>query len=760
MESGQRNISDDGELRTCNAVRPAPCESNKKPLGRSCTSLSHSVGTRLGRALHVSGWLTLVAVLLLTGITVYLAFADATTYRMLLPIEVLGENGTTVCTTAALQFQQAELVHSLWLQINGLRYSNQGSVQLNSSSWMPLNNDNVTIIEPGSSFGGVGGGFATLGMTLVLPRNTVVAGPNTVCFRFNQTDGIASGYRVLAWNFLTVAGEKVLPLEDFTEDSPETWTPPLPDVASILTGRKLWETASLTASSLPDSQRIQAHCADCHTQDGRDLKYFNFSNNSIIARSRFHGLSTVEGEQIASYIRSLPFPNPGRPWNPPYQPGPGLDEQPVSSWAAGAGLRWVMDKDTDALPYLFSHSSTQANKTTSSVSLNAPNIRELVRQITPDIFRPDGNLSPRQVPIALQLPDWSEWLPRIHPKDAWGPAFMQSEFAQLYMAEAHPESKSDARRKPPLRTLLLATQGSDSDLRPVVAAFAQWSRARRAFLKHFVKSSNIWSPTFTDKVYSTQLWQLVKTWEMTQEFGLEGRGRGVSGLTADSRSWFNTVPAETAPSAAHIPDGPAGVGGSALTNEYFTMSWYELQILLNSGNHQHRDRSPVDWVYVIGRFRDLEMQTHQPEPTRLLVAVIKALQSTDPRLGPEDLHQGWRPEQNIDPRIMISPNWAPVFKPLPVEVHRAVTASLLTAWLDKTLQYSIAKYLPLGLPPQSYSPSTYGDISGGNVWEASRQFRGQGVPADLVERLELWGVAYTDRAARIQYEGRSSSGKR
>jgi len=56
-----------------------------------------------------------------------------------------------------------------------------------------------------------------------------------------------------------------------------------------------------------------------------------------------------------------------------------------------------------------------------------------------------------------------------------------------------------------------------------------------------------------------------------------------------------------------------------------------------------------------GRFLDLYEQTHQPEPARLLVSVIKALQSTDPRLSPDDLSQGWQPDQNIDPRIMISP---------------------------------------------------------------------------------------------------------
>jgi hypothetical protein len=160
----------------------------------------------------------------------------------------------------------------------------------------------------------------------------------------------------------------------------------------------------------------------------------------------------------------------------------------------------------------------------------------------------------------------------------------------------------------------------------------------------------------------------------------------------------------------------------------------------------------VAWVYLIGGFLDLYGQTHQPEPTRLLVAVIKALQSTDPHLGPDDLKRGWRPDENIDPRIMISPVWAPIFKPLPVEVHQALTTSLLAAWMDKNLQYPIEKHLPIGLPRRSYTqPRAYGDISGGKVWEAAKQFHDAGVPTELVQRLQHWGSAYADRAARLQY---------
>ena len=94
-----------------------------------------------------------------------------------------------------------------------------------------------------------------------------------------------------------------------------------------------------------------------------------------------------------------------------------------------------------------------------------------------------------------------------------------------------------------------------------------------------------------------------------------------------------------------------------------------------------------------------------------------------------------------------------MFAPLPAEVRRALTNALLSAWMDKNLQYPLAQYLPVqGGLQQSYTPSPgYGDMSGGNVWEAAAKFREAGVGPPLVERLRLWGAAYIDRAARLQY---------
>ncbi len=669
---------------------------------------------------------------------------------MVLPIEVLGADGTVVSRTVTLPAGQAEPVRSLWLQIHGLRYADQASVQVNTSAWIPLNNNTVTIAEPGRTYGGIGGGFATLVMTLALPDGTVVGGDNTIRFRFNHTDGFVSSYRVLAWNFLNAEGKKILPANDFVEDAPESWTPPLPDAASIQAGKELWHSASLAASSLPNSPTIQAHCADCHAQDGRDLKYFNFSNASIIARARFHGLSELQSEQIASYIRSLPLPNPGRPWNPPYQPGPGLDEQPVSNWAAGAGLAWVLDQDTDALPYLIGQ---HGEKHVSAVKSGGEGFQPRC-PCGADYVR--TSFAPTATSMLMKFPSPCNfrtgtngclaYIPRTHggqlsARASSPPCTME----RLRRARAREERSRRCARSWPRRKLRITT-------------FARWLPPSRNGLKPGAPSSDGLakqkqrSPELTNKVYSAQLWQLVKTWEMMQEFGLEARGRDLFGATADSRTWCNTVPGDAAPAAAHIPNGPAGVGGSALTNEYLTSAWYELQIILNSGNHQHREREPVDWVYVIAGFLDLQAQTHQPEPARLLVAVTKALQSSDPRLGPDNIKQGWRPNDNIDPRIMISPVWAPIFKPLPVEVHQALTTSMLAAWMDKNLEYPITKHLPVGVPRRPYTqPGYYGDISGGNVWQSAKQFRDAGVPPALVQTLQQWGAAYADRAARIQY---------
>jgi len=217
---------------------------------------------------------------------------------------------------------------------------------------------------------------------------------------------------------------------------------------------------------------------DCHAQDGRDLKYFNYSNFSIRARSVFHGLDRGAGRSDRELLRSLNIPNPGRPWNPPYQPGPGLDSQPVGNWAAGAGLDAVLDSDAAMLPYV------------------APTL-------TPADFNPAGDFSIRETPIAFQLPAWNRWLPKVHPVDVWGDTFTHSTLFTAYQQLRSKLVPGDANAYGGQKYLL-----------------ADWMQYKNDF-KSIIPNPDFTTSTGATQIYSLSLWQLVKLWELNQEFALE-----------------------------------------------------------------------------------------------------------------------------------------------------------------------------------------------------------------------------------------------
>jgi cytochrome c553 len=397
-----------------------------------------------------------------------------------LPVEIMGPEGSVAAVIVDIPQGSARQVKSLWLQVHGLEYPDLASVRVNYGKWVSLNNQSVSVAQPGLGYGGVGGAFATLKVTLTLAPGTVVDGANRIEFRFNRTNGVVSGFRVLAFNFLQLDGERVLPPQAFIAEDPEQWRPPLMEQKTIAEGKRLWQSAPLRASSLAGAPAIRAHCADCHARDGRDLKYFNYSNLSIIARSQFHGLSEQEGKEIASYIRALDAPHPGRPWNPPYQPGPGMETRSGAELAAGAGLAWVLDEDSHTLRSLFGEHDAAV--------------------VPAATFAPDGDLKLREIPIAFQMPDWNHWLPQVHPLDAWGKKFADSQFNHMYAA-----SSGGAKFR-------------ESD-RP--SFFDMWLKARSKFLNPpRMSDAARWSPVLAQSLYATLLWQLVKTWEISHLYGL------------------------------------------------------------------------------------------------------------------------------------------------------------------------------------------------------------------------------------------------
>jgi hypothetical protein len=635
------------------------------------------------------------------------ATGTPTTTTITLPVEVMGPDGTTASVSFSLPESSSLSGASLWLKIHGLKYDSEASVQVNNSAWLPLSTGNVTLLGNAAAFGGIGGGFRTLQMNVNVPPGALVAGTNTITFRFNATNGVTSGFRVLGFN-VAVGGNNLLPASLFVLDDPSTWQPPSTSTSDITAGETLWRGASLT---VPGVGAIQARCADCHAQDGRDLKYFNYSNNSIEARAAFHGLTAQQGAQIASYIRSLNQPSPGRPWNPPYQPGPGLDSQPVANWAAGAGIDAVLDNDADMQPYLAPGGSTAGWSATSY--LNA-----------------------REIPVVMQFPDWNSWLPTIHPKDSLGATFTNSKFNALY---------STVRQG-------LQANPAGNYWGVAINAMTQWFEALGSLVGPVQQqaTSNNWaSPNIRSDVYSMAQLQMVKMWEINQEFGLEGMPQAVFGAKADSRGWYGNTAFNTSPNILHIPAGDGIGNGSPIVLRYLTLVWYQVQLVLNDGQGTQSGHTPIDYGYVGGYIKDIfSVYTNLPGGMLQLEFLIKCLQEyTQTGVSPAAPAQtGWH-VIDTSPMELVNLASFPVWS----TYSPSTVASLFTAytqqWFNQASQYTPTQYYTGGWVTPSEDPAkdAYSATFGGQMWYMLPRLRLVGVPASLTDQIASWGATIWPR---------------
>ncbi len=648
---------------------------------------------------------------------------SALTLPIPLPIEVLGAGGFTRSVTVPLTAQDVQQPLKLWLQAHSLSYATKASVRFNSGAWLPLNNQTVTVEGLGKVYGGIGGPFATVKLRLDVPTGGLVAGTNQISFRFNHSDEKSIGYRVLKFNFLRADGSRVLPDSTFTEDSPATWQPPLTDAASIAEGERLWRTRQLVRSPM-NPVAMRARCMDCHAQDGRDLKYFNYSNHSIIERSKFHGLTELEGRKIASYIRTLPgVPNPGRPWNPPYQPGPGLDAKPVEEWAAGAGLDAVLEQDRDLLRHLFP----------APVGIQKAAIATTV------------NTSAREMPVFFQLPDWNHWLPSVHPKDAWGDTFVNHRLNKYYAGEGTATGVAASMR----------------ELGAKVKAAGYTNYRSALFYPHrlWIQSLNEFMPArdpnatpsqhieHSRKVYATSLWHVVKMWEVMQEFGLEGQQRLLFPSSRDTRGWMGNSALDSSPSLLKLPQDKTGIlDNSPLTFHYFNMAWYHLAFVLFNGNHwdgaDRNGQRPIEWGYSHGAILTMQRAGSVSVPTNALLTLwlVKGMQVADNSLKPNAPGStGWAPRYSADLSRLVAPPFMPGWAEITPAEQRAIMEALLSTWWDKTRQYPISDWLNGGGASRTEAITGQVDGSLGNrIWYMLPHFKYHGVSPTLVDQIADW----------------------
>ena len=657
-----------------------------------------------------SRWLTGAVLLwsVIASVTSASAGSDASLDPVTLPIEVMGTDGTVVSVLVNLTNGASGTAGSLWpgaalqVRVHGVRYETEASIQVNNSPWMQVSAGNVRFLGNGEKYGGIGGGFSTLDLVMTLPDGTLAAGTNIVRFRFDRTDGRASGYRVLSFNFLDGSGNPLLAAASFVNEDPNGWQAPLANADDVAAGRTLWSTAALTTPTPNGAVPLQAHCSSCHAQDGRDLKYFNYSNNAIRSRSVFHGLTAQQGDQIASYIRSLPVANPGRPWNPPYQPGPGLDSQPVANWAAGAGIDAVAANGPDTLNDLFPGGVQDA------------------------VFSPLGHLNTHEIRIAFQLLDWNQWLPSSAPEDIVGPStFANSDYNRYYQA---------------LRANLRAGDGAAYTGQTVTfQQFIQGMATMRSQI--WPTDASAWTAETTAKMYALPLWGLVKTWEINQEFQLEGMAQSIFGPQADSRAWYSAFPFTVSPNFQQIPAGPGLANGKQSTHDYIAFSWYQTQLILNNSNKKQNGVWPIDWGYSYGMLVTMNGLNYGQAPL-LYEWLINGLQIQNNGGGPDN--GGWASDRaNLNVQVLQIPAVTSLWAGIPPATRAAMSDGFLKAWLSQVSAYTPQQFYSGGYASASQVPQHgLGAVYGGRwidtVWYSIPEFHNAGASQATINAVADW----------------------
>ena len=605
-----------------------------------------------------------------------------------LPLEVLGNGAPAepVVAEARLGVAADKLsgVNQLWFQCHrcgfygapefeattapptrikaSLRFlGGTGAADEGAVPWTDVTDATMTLADDERLHGGVNGGFYTTRITFTLDaaaKARLVALPqyNRIQFRFNGTDGESNGYRVLNLQ-LQNAGAVQL------DTTPTARFDPISErdtsaitAADATAGKALWYAHGTIAKSAIVMRTLQAACASCHADNGRDLQYFNYSNNAIVQRSRFHGLSETQGKQIAAFLRlslkDVAYVGQARPWNPPYQPGPGLDcnsADCATRWAAGAGLEAVLNTPSDAVKALF------------GTPLDAP--LSVTQADVDRIMNPNATMNVRETAIPMQFPDWNAWLPTIHPLDVWP---TQADGSGFTNGIQHP---TNGLQNPNRRYLDLIEwfkqhknpNGNMADWSHLIpdlrvqinAMFNVTGWDAYTFLgggrgNHIAQSGTYGAQTgaahlqslasnatmaagkpgafttnaFIERAVASMLhWNTVKQWELAQDYSLEGnqtwfigdkdkttgawKGRG------EAHGWpFNTVSLFfLAPHMVYQEDKNASgqisrewytawEADNIVASYYRSNQWYQLQMTVNPGGQSDWVNFPMDWPYL------------------------------------------------------------------------------------------------------------------------------------------------------------------
>ena len=729
------------------------------------------------------GWnLGLLAGLLVVS-SIVLAVHAPSSETVTLPIRVYPPDGASShVETIPLQVADASSVDSLYVrahqpfyhrggheqgQHEGFDVEGAASVRINGGAWVDVTNETVGCPRPERIHAQcIGGAFSTVRFTL--PAENVQDGTNQIRFRFNGTQGVRSGYRVLSVGLMRPSDPHAGTFDPQTDgahdgtlltyEDPSSWGPPdgYGSMDDVQSGQEWFDTAQLLDG--PGGTEIRASCSDCHAQDGRDLAYFNYSNRSIVARSRFHGLSGEKGRQIAAYIRSIElkkrsgetYEAPGSPWDPPYQPGPELKatgEGPDASnqvyWAAGAGLDGVLERDRAMLPYLFPDGNGGVDY------YETPNGNQALRW---EHVHMDSTLNMRALPLSIQFPDWNSWLPDIHPKDAFPTQWDGSGTRSSYQDDLQNE---------------LDNYGggfNEKELRNIENAIEGLHINFAAELKDATNEEGLSENLFTLAHLSGQQWLAVKVWESMHEHHLEDVADEMYGDAPmqpyqEPRSWigrkrtlFNIGPHIALPNG--IGGGPPYQYGSEYMDQLMSHVWYQLQVSVNPGARPGSStQTPVDWNY-----HNSFLKAAPEAGLRNIASHIKSSQLLSNGYGVDGsggdgFHRGgfirgWEPF-TVKPGRFMKLRGHPRYSNLSGELREDLYTATLRAWNDFNMRFPAEEH-PRGSGGSKYNPSDYVPSAWGYTnprWHAQKIYQGLYETGDqfpeafgAMDSLATWGA--------------------
>jgi hypothetical protein len=563
-------------------------------------------------------------------------------------LEITNHTFSPVVRSISVDLPTGRTPRSLYLRIHSLRFGGQVSVRLNASQrWLNITNQTVTLAPNEASQGGIGGINSTIQVTIPLESlgvTQVNSGINTVHMRLNGTNGITTAVRLIDIDFLDAQSNPLLPEDQKREVHPSTWrpSPGFDNDEASNAGRGLWRNANIIEDpSKPRTPYLNAKCASCHFEDGSDLKYFNFSNESIVTRSRFHGLGDTQARQIASYILRLNKPTRGQPWNPPFQPGAGLDPvnnadraNKVEGWMAGAGLQSVISSDTEIFDKVFPNGAGRAS--------------------IAGVIDHRKNFSVRQIPIQFQFPDWNAWLPHHAPEDIWIQGAGYPNNRPFNRPALLLEELRNALRDPDTGASRVDALTSSGQL---ISTFDAFNKGMEDWYGQFrlvggpgsaeSDISALKRPRFTreEAIKGLAHWTVIKIMENVRNNDIEGKHDNIAVMRASGHPRFEPDPLLMPGSvklssvfslAPHIiSDNWINFKGQPeWLGKMESDQWYHLSLCLNSGSRmQLNDNVPLDWDYQLIHIADASERVGIPFGFQNLVTNIKMYQSRDNDAG-------------------------------------------------------------------------------------------------------------------------------